>query len=396
MKFGSDYLEQNNANATIQVTAPINNIAAERLFKAVNTTGSYNFPIGDFQHARNGVRKVGEISITNNNIGAATTYGVAFDSYTTAAVSFTSGTDLFSSFINSGQWSIVPSAFSTTGTVDITFKTSNYTNGRVSTGDYVLLRRAETSTSTTVPWVVVSGASISENAGVITVSATGLAPFSTNTMFCIGLKATTTTWTGAANNGNWSATGNWSNGVPNSNIKAIFNSTATNFPTTNIPTSNGAATLEIQSGATIALPTSFTTPIPILNNGTIEVKGTGNFVGFGHQVNAGYHVHHLVVGSALGRGHVDARVQARNVQRHASTLRGNAVGSVERLTEHGRQVEVEAEQQATVGRQHLTHTTRPSRVVVERGTQGFGQAANYLAVFGRLQLRAQRLTNQLA
>ncbi|RYE15433.1 MAG: hypothetical protein EOP51_26865, partial [Sphingobacteriales bacterium] len=282
MKYGSNYLEQTNASATIQVAAPINNIAAERLFKAVNTTGTYIFPIGDFQHARNGVRKLGEISITNNNIAAATTYGVAFDSYGTVPVSFTNGTDLYSSFINSGQWSVVPSAFSTTGTVDITFKTANYTNGRTNVNDYVLLRRAEITTGTTVPWVLVSGANISENAGVITVSATGLAPFTTNTMFCIGLKAVTTTWTGTLNNGDWNATGNWSNGVPNTSIKAIFNSVATNFPTTNIPTSNAAATIEIQGGATLVLPTTFTTAVPITNNGTIEVKGTGNFVGFGN------------------------------------------------------------------------------------------------------------------
>ncbi|MNK08683.1 hypothetical protein D3C87_266260 [compost metagenome] len=279
LKFGSDYLEQTNASATIQVAAPINSIAAERLFKAVNTTGTYVFPIGDFQHARNGVRKLGEISITNNNIGAATTYGVAFDSYGTAPVSFTSGTDLFSSFINSGQWSIVPSAFSTTGTVDITFKTSNYTNGRVNTGDYVLLRRAEITTGTTVPWVIVSGASISENAGTITVSATGLAPFSTNTMFCIGIKATTTTWTGATSN-DWNTASNWSNGVPSATVKAII-ANATKYPT-NAPTSgSAAAAIEIASGATLNLPSGFYTPNGIINNGIINISGSGTFFGFG-------------------------------------------------------------------------------------------------------------------
>lgn len=277
---GGNYLEQTNADVTTQITAPINAIAAERFSKAVNTTGTYLFPLGDFQYHRNGVRKLGEISITNNNIGAAAVYNLKFESYFTAPVSFISGGDVYNSFINSGQWFIEPSVFSTTGTIDLTLKTSNYTNGRVSTADYVLLRRASTATNTTDAWVIVSGANITETAGVITVTASGLAPFSTNTLFCIGLKASTTTWTGTTST-NWNTASNWSNGVPSATVKAVI-ANASQYPTTNIPTSgSAAAAIEIASGSTLTLPSSFYTPNGIINNGTINISGSGIFYGFG-------------------------------------------------------------------------------------------------------------------
>ncbi|OAQ41814.1 hypothetical protein A5893_01470 [Pedobacter psychrophilus] len=275
---GSNYLEQTNPNATIQITAPINSIAAEKLSKSVNTTGTYIFPLGDFQYHRLGTRKYGDISITNNNISAVSVYSIKFDSYATSPVSLTIGSDVYPSFINSGQWSIEPSVFSATGTVDVTFKTANYTNGRVNTSDYVLMRRASTATNGTTTWVIVSGANITENAGIITASATAIAPFSTNTMFCIALKATTTTWLGLTNN--WNTSSNWSNGVPSAAVKAII-ANANIYPN-NAPTSgSAAAAIEIASGSTLTLPAGFYTPNGIINNGTINISGSGTFYGFG-------------------------------------------------------------------------------------------------------------------
>lgn len=278
-KNGSDYLEQTNANATIQTTAPINNIAAEKLIKSVNATGTYLFPLGDFQYHRIGVRKYGEMSIVNNGIASSSIYSVKFDSYTIAPVSIVNGSDVYPSFINSGQWSIEPTVFSSTGTIDLNLKTSNYTNGRVSAVDYVLLRRASTATNTADAWVIVSGANITETGGTITVTATGLAPFSTNTMFCIGLKATTTTWLGTTST-NWTTASNWSNGVPTSDVKAVI-ANASQYPS-NPPTSgSAAAAIEIASGSTLTLPSSFYTPNGIINNGTINISGSGTFYGFG-------------------------------------------------------------------------------------------------------------------
>ncbi len=281
LQFSGVNLEITNPSSTISVTGPANHIAGT-VYKNVNNTGTYVLPIGDEQFGRNGVRKYGEITITNNAISASTVYAVKFDSYYTAPVSLTVGSDVYSSFINSGQWSITPTNFSTTGTIDLVLKTDNYTNGRATTADYVLMRRANTNTNVVTPWVIVPGANITQTGGTITVTATGLAPFSTSTMFCIGLKATTTTWTGAAGTANWNTASNWSNGVPTDQVKAIIGNVTTGrlYPN-NAPTfGSAAAAIEIASGSTITLPSNFYTPNGIVNNGTINISGSGIFYGF--------------------------------------------------------------------------------------------------------------------
>ena len=273
---------QLNPAATLEITAPINHIAT-KITKTVSSTGTYDFPIGNYLTSTyTGGRKYGAITIANHNIVNTNQYQVWFDGgNTNTFIPQKKGSDIYSSFLNSGFWSITPNVVSASGTIDLILKTSNYTNGKADINDYALIRENNTSNS----WTFIENAVFSENNGILTVVANGLAPFSTTgaTRFYIGLKATTTTWTGLANNGNWSTAGNWSNGVvPNNTTKVIFNGDATNFPTTNIPTSNAAATVEIQSGTTLSLPTSFSTPIPMINNGTIEVKGTGIFMGFGN------------------------------------------------------------------------------------------------------------------
>lgn len=121
---------------------------------------------------------------------------------------------------------------------------------------------------------------IVEHSGLITADATAIAPLSGETKFCIGLKAVTTTWTGAVNE-DWNNAGNWSNGKPTATIKAIFNNEATKFPTLNFPTGTGAAAIEIEAGTKVSLPSGFYAPLGIVNNGSIEVQGTGEFRGFG-------------------------------------------------------------------------------------------------------------------
>ncbi|HEX7366921.1 MAG TPA: T9SS type A sorting domain-containing protein [Pelobium sp.] len=271
---------QLDPNVTLEITAPINHIVG-RITKSVSSNGMYNFPIGNYLTSPyNGGRKYGAITITNHDVANTSQYQVWFDGSTTGTyIPQKKGSDIYSSFLNSGYWWITPNVVSTSGTIDLVLKTSNYTNGKADISDYALIRANDAGY-----WTFIENAVFSENAGIITVTANGLAPLSTTgaTRFYIGLKATTTTWTGQANNGNWNTAGNWSSGVPNTTTKAIFNGSATNFPTTNIPTSNAPAAVEIQSGATLSLPTSFSTPIPMINNGTIEVKGTGTFVGFGN------------------------------------------------------------------------------------------------------------------
>jgi hypothetical protein len=276
----SQNLELTNPMSTLTATAPINHVAGV-IYKTVNNNSTSQFIIGDINWVSSGNRKYGEINIKNNNIAAASIFTTWFSSGSTEPVSILDGTDAYTSFINSGQWTINPSVTSSTGTIDLTLKTSNYTNGRLSATDYVLLRRDNVSNP---KWVIVPSALITEIGGVITATANGIAPFSANSVkFCIGLKATTTTWTGAAGTANWNTASNWSNGVPTAEVKAVIgNVTSGRLYPNNAPTSgSAAAAIEIASGSTLTLPSSFYTPNGIINNGTINISGSGIFYGFG-------------------------------------------------------------------------------------------------------------------
>jgi hypothetical protein len=86
-----------------------------------------------------------------------------------------------------------------------------------------------------------------------------------------------TTWTGAAGNMNFNDPANWNNGVPNF-IKAIIPGNLSNYPN-NISSAPSMSRLEIEAGATIALPLAISIPNGILNNGTIEINEAGFFYG---------------------------------------------------------------------------------------------------------------------
>ena len=87
----------------------------------------------------------------------------------------------------------------------------------------------------------------------------------------------TTTWLGA--NTNWNDAANWTNGVPTNSVKAVFNGSSANYPTTF--TSPTSGTLQVNAGATITLPTTLTITGGIKNEGTVKINNAGFFQGFG-------------------------------------------------------------------------------------------------------------------
>ncbi|RYZ62984.1 MAG: T9SS type A sorting domain-containing protein [Chitinophagaceae bacterium] len=269
--YGGQWLESTNPTATMQITAPVNHISG-RIYKSVNTTGTYFFPVGDEKYFQTGVRKYAPITITNNNISAPAVYNVWFDSQgTDADPAIVDDNAPITAKLNSGVWKIFPSVNATGGTVDVTMQTTGYTNGKPSVNEYVLLRKKYNSGA----WMKVEGATFTETSGTITVTVNGIAPFSYETVFCIGLKGATTTWTGATN-ANWNTASNWTNGVPTNTMKALFT------PVTVYPSSySNAALLEVQSGVKLTLPQSYYAPMGIINNGSIEISGSGIFYGFG-------------------------------------------------------------------------------------------------------------------
>ena len=269
---GGQFLESTNPDATITIANTDFHIAG-RVLKSVKTNGTYFLPLGDEQYHRLGTRKYGGITIKNNNLDAPSVFNVYFNSYWVEQVKIVDGATPISEFLNSGQWRISPTVVSKTGTIDIILETKNYTNGRTNVNDYVFLRRDVT----LAKWLPVAGAIITETAGQVTVTANGLAPFTATSMFCIGLKANTTQWTGATST-DWNTATNWNNGVPNETYKAQIIAGSPRYPL--VATGNTAALLEIGNGVNLKLPQNFTSPLGVVNNGTVEVEGTGIFYGF--------------------------------------------------------------------------------------------------------------------
>ncbi len=272
--YGSQFLESTNPDATITVANPDFHIAGHVL-KSVKANGTYFLPLGDEQFHRLGTRKYGAITIKNNNLDAPAVFNVYFNSYFVERVNIADGATPITEFLNSGQWRIDPSVVSKTGTIDIILETKNYTNGRTNASDYVLLRRD----NAIAKWIPVSGSTITEAAGKVTATANGLAPFTASTMFCIGLKANTTQWTGATNT-DWNTDTNWNNGIPNDTYKAQIIAGSPRYPV--VASGNNAALLEVGLGVSMELPLDFDAKLGVVNNGTIEVIGTGTFNGFNY------------------------------------------------------------------------------------------------------------------
>jgi Secretion system C-terminal sorting domain len=87
-----------------------------------------------------------------------------------------------------------------------------------------------------------------------------------------------TTWLGKS--ATWNDGNNWSNGVPNNAIKAVFNNTTAIVPST-FPTAPASASVQVNTGAIITLPTSLVLTAGIKNDGKIIVTNAGFFQGFG-------------------------------------------------------------------------------------------------------------------
>jgi hypothetical protein len=257
----SNPIESTNPDATI-LTIGANSFFGSRVLKSVNQNGTYALPLLN-----------GAITIKNNVVKAPTVYDVSFSLSSNQIVKIVDGATPITGYLNSGQWSISPSVVSITGTIDLTLETKNYTNGRTNVNEYILLRRDVA----LAKWIPVSGASITETAGKVTATANGLAPFTATTMFCIGLKAKTTQWTGTTNT-DWNTTTNWNNGIPDQDVKAQIIAGSPRYPV--VATGNNAALLEIGTGANMKLPLDFDAKLGVVNNGTIEVIGTTQFRGF--------------------------------------------------------------------------------------------------------------------
>ncbi|RYG12941.1 MAG: hypothetical protein EOO07_18330, partial [Chitinophagaceae bacterium] len=84
------------------------------------------------------------------------------------------------------------------------------------------------------------------------------------------------TWLGASTD--WNDAANWSNGIPTSETKVIFNATTTNMPS--VATTPKAAMVVINSGVTASLPNALVITEKIVNNGILSVNNASSFYSF--------------------------------------------------------------------------------------------------------------------
>ncbi len=87
----------------------------------------------------------------------------------------------------------------------------------------------------------------------------------------------TTNWLG--NTTNWNTASNWSNGVPTNAMRAMFNANTSNLPT--VSTTPVAATLQVNAGINVSLPSSIVLLGTLRNEGNITISNAGYFAGLG-------------------------------------------------------------------------------------------------------------------
>ena len=174
--------------------------------------------------------------------------------------------------MDAGQWTLTPGSGSVSGTLDITLEARGYTN--VIDISKCILLKGDSGPN----WVKVDNAVITESGGVLQAKVTGTPAFTEQSVFIIGQPGKTTQWTGASST-TWSSGSNWTNGIPDFNARAVFVSGSPRYPAS-LTASDNAGLLDIASGVTLQLPKAFNGNQSIVNNGTIEVIGTGTFAGF--------------------------------------------------------------------------------------------------------------------
>ncbi|CAN5252443.1 hypothetical protein BH09BAC2_BH09BAC2_23470 [soil metagenome] len=259
------FINMTNPNASITATSAAH--VQGNLVRTVNTSGTYNFPIGE------GTGRYCPATITTVNLSGTTNLGAVFSSTFYGGAAFVPIDNLPVSALNAGQWTITPNNAATGGTFDLSIDARGYTNGVADPSRYVLLRNGGTS------WQKVDNAVISQSGAVITATVNNLPALATAEVYIIGIKGLVTQWTGAAANQSWTTASNWTNGVPDNTFKSIFVSGSTNYPVS-VTVSNTSAMMDVAAGVYLQLPQNFSAPQGILNNGSLEVMGSTSFVGF--------------------------------------------------------------------------------------------------------------------
>jgi hypothetical protein len=147
-----------------------NYIYGGTLERKINTSGSYEFPMGDFNYNQAAIidanTLVGVDKLSATFTAGAITGTTPSTSYNGVAIT---------SALNGGWFKIYPNAQPTAGSYDVTLKIQNSTNTSANVGEYIVIKR-DNSTS---PWAATGVYNLgSTSAGVVTVKNSNLTSFS--------------------------------------------------------------------------------------------------------------------------------------------------------------------------------------------------------------------------
>ena len=249
-----------NPNATLTATSTSH--VQGYLNRAITASGTYNYPVGE------GAGKYSPVTITANNIAGTTQLGVQYTSGGGSVFGSADSLPVYS--LNAGTWTVTPNNAATNGTFNIAIEARGYSNGVADATKYVLFKSIGGGI-----YERVSNGLITENAGVISATATNQPALTVQTSYIIGVKGSTTQWTGTTNQ-SWTTATNWSNGVPDATKKAVFVTGSPNYPA-GVASFTSAGMLDNNAGVTLKLPDNFNAQQGLANNGTIEVISTNNY-----------------------------------------------------------------------------------------------------------------------
>lgn len=261
---GNYALTMSNPNATVTYS-PTSYIATSSFVRAVNTSGTYAFPIGT-------TARYAPATLTLNSVAGPTKITSSYVTASTGSIYINTTVDgkSIGRILDAGTWTLTPDVALTSGTYNVTLEGRGYTNGSITAANYVVLKRQNSGYSYQFLGTNVTS---TETGGVVTAGANGINGFSD---FAIGVASNyETKWTGAAGDKKWATVGNWSDGVPSSLQKAVFDALSVNLPTNfDNATYKTIDKLEVADGLTVNVSSTLTVTNGIINNGTIIPNGS--------------------------------------------------------------------------------------------------------------------------
>lgn len=247
------------SNPNASITSTTASYVSGKITRAVNTSGSYNFPIGSTD-------RYSPVTLQLNAISGTQNIAVSFtNTISGSAPNTTAGGQSVTQLLNSGIWTIAPDVALTGGSYNITLAGKGFTNSVTDARRYIVLKRVNSSGA----WGFFgNNGTASQTSTVITATAGSITGFSD---FAIGIAAAavpsntvTSDYFRTKASGNWNDVNTWESSSDNITWQA-----ATLTPDFN------SNTIIIRSPNTVTLTANVTTDQTVVNSGgAISINNT--------------------------------------------------------------------------------------------------------------------------